>query len=104
MLPVGGLKEKLLAAHRAGIKKVILPAQNRPNVEADVPKVVLDDLDVHYVYNVWAALDVAFGEGPWSARAQELKAEEDEGEQDRKSEMEQRTGRKDGVDENQPVA
>ncbi len=78
MLPVGGLKEKLLAAHRAGIKKVILPAQNRPNVEADVPKAVLEDLDVNYVHNVWAALDVAFGPGPWSEKAQELKAEEEE--------------------------
>ncbi|KDN52153.1 ATP-dependent protease La [Tilletiaria anomala UBC 951] len=78
VLPVGGLKEKLLAAHRAGIKKVILPAQNQPNVEADVPKAVLNDLEVHYVHNVWAALDVAFGEGPWSARAQELKAEEEQ--------------------------
>ena len=78
VLPVGGLKEKLLAAHRAGIKKLILPAQNRPNVEADVPEAVLNDLEVHYVHNVWAALDVAFGEGPWTAKAKELKAEEDE--------------------------
>jgi len=81
VLPVGGLKEKLLAAHRAGIRTLILPAQNQPNVEADVPKVVLDDLDIHYVSNVWAALDVAFGEGAWSARAKEL-AEEGEGDEE----------------------
>ncbi|KAK0546109.1 ATP-dependent Lon protease pim1 [Tilletia horrida] len=78
VLPVGGLKEKLLAAHRAGIKTLILPAQNQPNVEADVPKAVLDDLEIHYVSNVWAALDVAFGEGPWSARAKELALEQEE--------------------------
>lgn len=72
VLPVGGLKEKLLAAHRAGIKKVILPGQNRPNVEADVPKPVLDDLEVHYVNNVWSALDVAFGQGPWTQKAREM--------------------------------
>ncbi|EPQ31497.1 uncharacterized protein PFL1_00832 [Pseudozyma flocculosa PF-1] len=77
VLPVGGLKEKLLAAHRAGITKVILPAQNQPNVEADVPKAVLADLEVHYVSNVWSALDVAFGEGPWSGKAQEMRAQED---------------------------
>ena len=77
VLPVGGLKEKLLAAHRAGITKVILPAQNQPNVEADVPKVVLDDLEVHYVNNVWSALDIAFGEGPWTPKAREMKAFED---------------------------
>jgi Lon-like ATP-dependent protease len=74
VLPVGGLKEKLLAAHRAGIKKVILPGQNRPNVEADVPKPVLNDLEVHYVNNVWSALDVAFGEGPWTKKAREMEA------------------------------
>ncbi|MCO5598714.1 hypothetical protein L7F22_052812 [Adiantum nelumboides] len=74
VLPVGGLKEKLLAAHRAGIKKVILPGQNRPNVEADVPKPVLNDLEVHYVNNVWSALDVAFGEGPWTQRAREMES------------------------------
>ncbi|CEH18241.1 probable pim1-atp-dependent mitochondrial [Ceraceosorus bombacis] len=78
VLPVGGLKEKLLAAHRSGIKKVILPAQNQPNVEADVPRVVLDDLDVNYVSNVWSALHIAFGEGPWSARAKELQQQEAE--------------------------
>ncbi len=72
VLPVGGLKEKLLAAHRAGITKVILPAQNQPNVEADVPKAVLNDLEVHYVNNVWSALNHAFGEGPWTAKAKEM--------------------------------
>lgn len=69
VLPVGGLKEKLLAAHRAGIQTVILPAQNRPSVEADVPKSVLDALDVHYVTNVWSALQIALGEGPWTEPA-----------------------------------
>lgn len=77
VLPVGGLKEKLLAAHRAGISQVILPAQNRPNVEADVPEVVLEALKVHYVHNVWSALDVAFGEGPWSSKAKEMEEVEE---------------------------
>ncbi|KAE8259384.1 hypothetical protein A4X13_0g1045 [Tilletia indica] len=85
VLPVGGLKEKLLAAHRAGIRTLILPAQNQPNVEADVPKAVLEDLDIHYVGNVWAALDVAFGEGPWSARAKELAEEAAEEEEEDRS-------------------
>ncbi|WFD23406.1 endopeptidase La [Malassezia equina] len=76
VLPVGGLKEKLLAAHRAGVTTLILPAQNRPSVEADVPKMVLDDLDVHYVTNVWAALEIAFGPGPWSEQARVWNANE----------------------------
>ena len=76
VLPVGGLKEKLLAAHRAGIKTVILPAQNRPSVEADVPRSVLDDLEVHYVTNIWAALEIAFGPGSWSEPARVWSANE----------------------------
>ncbi|WFD27730.1 endopeptidase La [Malassezia nana] len=76
ILPVGGLKEKLLAAHRAGVTTLILPAQNRPSVEADVPKNVLNDLHVHYVTNVWAALDIAFGSGPWSEQARVWNANE----------------------------
>lgn len=76
VLPVGGLKEKLLAAHRVGIKTVMLPAQNRPSVEADVPASVLQDLDVHYVTNVWAALEIAFGPGPWSEPAAAWSARE----------------------------
>ena len=71
VLPVGGLKEKLLAAHRGGIKDVIVPAQNQPSIEADVPKTVLDDVRVYYVSNVWAALEIAFGPGPWSEAAHE---------------------------------
>ncbi|SHO78178.1 ATP-dependent Lon protease [Malassezia sympodialis ATCC 42132] len=76
VLPVGGLKEKLLAAHRAGVTTLILPAQNRPSVEADVPKTVLNDLHVHYVTNVWAALEIAFGPGPWSEQARVWNANE----------------------------
>jgi ATP-dependent Lon protease len=45
VLPIGGLKEKLLAAHQAGIKAVIIPEGNRANLE-DVPEAVLQDLEV----------------------------------------------------------
>ena len=79
VLPVGGLKEKLLAAHRGGISDVIVPAQNQPSIEADVPKTVLEDVRVHYVSNVWAALEVAFGPGPWSDNARIWTAEEEGG-------------------------
>jgi Lon-like ATP-dependent protease len=36
VLPVGGLKEKILAAHRAGIKKILVPAANKPDIEHNV--------------------------------------------------------------------
>jgi ATP-dependent Lon protease len=51
VLPVGGIKEKLLAAHRAGIKEVLVPSRNEKDLE-EVPKDVLADLKVHLVKRV----------------------------------------------------
>ncbi|HEU0185453.1 MAG TPA: endopeptidase La [Blastocatellia bacterium] len=51
VLPIGGVKEKLLAAHRAQMKKVILPAQNRKDME-EVPKEPQRDLEIIFVENV----------------------------------------------------
>jgi ATP-dependent Lon protease len=48
VLPIGGVKQKLLAAHRAGLTEVILPQRNEPDLD-DVPEAVLDDLTVHLV-------------------------------------------------------
>jgi len=45
VLPIGGVKEKLLAAHQAGIHHVILPADNEANLE-DVPEAILQDLEI----------------------------------------------------------
>jgi len=44
-LPIGGLKEKLLAAHRAGVKKVLIPKENEKDL-AEVPNKVKDDIDI----------------------------------------------------------
>ncbi len=51
VLPIGGVKEKILAAHRAQMKKVILPAQNRKDME-EVPKEPLRDMEIVFVENV----------------------------------------------------
>jgi ATP-dependent Lon protease len=58
VLPIGGVKQKLLAAHRAGLTQVILPAKNGPDLD-DVPPQVLDGLEVHLVDDVGEVLEVA---------------------------------------------
>jgi ATP-dependent Lon protease len=55
VLPVGGIKEKVLAAKRAGIERVVLPERNRRDVE-EVPKELLEDLELEYVGTIDEAL------------------------------------------------
>ena len=67
VLPVGGIKEKVLAAKRAGVRDVILPAENRMNVEEDLTPEQLENLTVHYVKTIDEALRVSLpevAEGP----------------------------------------
>ena len=59
VLPVGGIKEKVLAAKRAGVRDVILPADNRMNVEEDLSPEQLENLTVHYVKTIDEALLVS---------------------------------------------
>ncbi|MFE4688532.1 endopeptidase La [Streptomyces sp. NPDC056749] len=68
VLPIGGLKQKLLAAHRAGITTVVIPQRNEADLD-DVPAEVLDTLDVHPVTDVRQVLEIALA--PASARAQD---------------------------------
>ncbi|MCF2125693.1 endopeptidase La [Strepomyces sp. STD 3.1] len=58
VLPIGGVKQKLLAAHRAGVTTVIIPKRNEPDLD-DVPAEVLDKLDVHAVSDVRQVLELA---------------------------------------------
>jgi ATP-dependent Lon protease len=59
VLPVGGIKNKVLAAHRAGIREVILPAQNAVDLE-EIPASVRQDLTFHPVDRLDDALEIAF--------------------------------------------
>jgi len=59
VLPVGGIKEKVLGAKRAGIKEVILPADNEPNAVADLPPEILGDVKIHYVRTLDEVLEHA---------------------------------------------
>ena len=58
VLPIGGLKEKLLAAHRAGIKKVLIPNENQKDL-VEVPKTILDSMEIVPVKNIEEVLKTA---------------------------------------------
>jgi ATP-dependent Lon protease len=58
VLPIGGLKEKLLAAHRGGIKQVIIPEDNKKDL-ADIPDNILRKLKIHCVRNIEEVLGLA---------------------------------------------
>ena len=58
VLPIGGVKEKVTAAHRAGIKEVILPYLNQKDIE-DVPENVSKDMKFHFAKEIWDVLKVA---------------------------------------------
>jgi ATP-dependent Lon protease len=75
VLPVGGIKEKVLAAKRAGVQDVILPAENKTNVEEDLTPEQLQGLTTHYVKTIDEVLEFAL---PTSPRQQWQDAEERE--------------------------
>jgi ATP-dependent Lon protease len=58
VLPIGGVKQKLLAAQRAGLTDVIIPADNEPDLD-DVPEQVREQLNVHPVHDVREVLAFA---------------------------------------------
>ena len=58
VLPIGGVKEKVTAAHRAGIREVVLPFLNQKDIE-DVPKHVSKDMEIHFAKEIWDVLNVA---------------------------------------------
>jgi ATP-dependent Lon protease len=58
VLPIGGVKQKLLAAHRAGITTVLLPRRNEPDLD-DVPESVREELTVHLVGDIREVIDLA---------------------------------------------
>ena len=65
VLPVGGIKEKILAARRAGVSTVILPRRNEKNLLEDVQPSVRESMTFHLVDSIPEVLAVAFEETPW---------------------------------------
>ena len=58
VLPVGGIKEKILAAKRAGISDIIISKDNKKDIE-DIPEIYIKGLEFHYVENVMDVLNYA---------------------------------------------
>jgi ATP-dependent Lon protease len=62
VLPIGGVKEKVLAAHRMGISTIILPRENEKDL-ADIPKTVVEALEIELVDHVDDVLRIALAPG-----------------------------------------
>jgi len=76
VLPVGGIKEKFLAARRAGIETIILPAENRQDVEEDLTPELIEGVDIHYASRIEDVLEVALPQ--LKTRAEGASQEEEE--------------------------
>lgn len=63
VLPVGGIKEKVIAAHRAGVRIVLLPEDNRKDYLEEIPEDIRKDLEVHFVRDAGQVLRLAFDKG-----------------------------------------
>ena len=68
VLPVGGIKEKVLAARRSGVREMILPEENRAHVEEDIPAHLREGMTFHYVKTVNDVIQHAFEEKAASSR------------------------------------
>lgn len=79
VLPVGGVKEKVLAAHRAGIKTVILPLENKKDLSEVSPK-VLEELDFKFVEHMDEVLEIALAKDKALAKTPSVVNEGDENE------------------------
>src|SRR5436305_7219420 len=76
VLPVGGIKEKVLAAKRAGVHDVILPAENKMNVDEDLTLEQLDNLNVHYATSIGEVLDIALPRDEIEKKQNEVEREQ----------------------------
>jgi ATP-dependent Lon protease len=59
LLPIGGIKEKVLAARRSGVRMLVLPVENEPNLRDEVPEHLRGELDIHFASTIEQAVDLA---------------------------------------------
>src|SRR4051812_11739173 len=76
VLPIGGVKEKVLAAKRAGVHTIILPADNKTNVEEDLTAEQLEGLSIHYVSTMEDVLSIALPSSAAEQRVDDHQREE----------------------------
>jgi len=93
VLPIGGLKEKLLAAHRGGIKTVIIPHENERDL-VEIPKNIKQDLEIIPVRWIDEVLDIALTQVP-AASADKKNVESDDDSKDSSAKAEDKKGSKD---------
>lgn len=98
VLPVGGIKEKVLAAHRAMIKEIILPMQNKKDLR-DIPASTLRGLSIHFVDDMQQVIDLVMLEPPAEGRQRDKDHEKDEDEAD-----DQETSKVEASDKDEAVA
>jgi ATP-dependent Lon protease len=87
VLPVGGIREKLMAAHRARIKNVILPENNRKDL-VDLPKKIVSDLNIVFVENMEQVADYVLLAPPAEGRKRDINRDDDEAESETDSQKE----------------
>ena len=66
VLPVGGIKEKVIAAKRSGVRTVILPADNRKDWD-DLTDLIKAEVDIHFAENYDEVYKIAFSEDQWGS-------------------------------------
>lgn len=73
ILPVGGIKEKVLAAKRSGVCNVVLPEQNRADVDEEIPQELRQGIEIQFANTIEDALSVAFAETSGGLRSESPK-------------------------------
>jgi ATP-dependent Lon protease len=71
VLPIGGVRQKVLAAHRAGLTTVVLPIRNGPDLE-DVPEAVRNEMTFHLASDISEVLDAALADGDEAGKPAEV--------------------------------
>jgi ATP-dependent Lon protease len=71
VLPIGGVRQKVLAAHRAGLTTVVLPIRNGPDLE-DVPEAVRNEMTFHLASDIGEVLDAALADGDEAGKPAEV--------------------------------